>query len=169
MQNLGKHDKEGRLIQPTYKDGRTKQAFKDDADIVKIMARAEKAGTISHLQKFEGVYADYSEYDFEKQTRRLSQGQTIFDQLPAELRREFNQSPQEFFAYVNDPKNIDDLRTRLPGLAAPGTQRVAVVPADADTEKAVKAVSEPVASENKEKTPEPEATVKEPVTAPAAS
>ncbi len=169
LQNVGNHDEKGRLIQPTYKDGRTKQAFKDDADIVKIMARADKAGTISHLQKFEGVYADYSDYDFEEQTRRLAQGQTIFDQLPAEMRREFNQSPQEFFAYVNDPKNVEDLRTRLPGLAAPGTQRVAVVAADADTEKAEKAMSEPVASEQVKKVPEPEAQAKEPVEARPAS
>ncbi len=133
-----------------YLDGRTKQAFKDEADIVKIMARADRAGTISHLEKYEGVYADYSDYDFQNQTMRLAQGQTIFDELPAEMRREFNQSPQEFFAYVNDPKNVDDLSVRLPGLAAPGTQRISALPADADTEKAEKATSEPVASVKKE-------------------
>ncbi len=152
-----------------YDDGRTKQAFKDEADIQKIMARADKAGTISHLQKYEGVYADYSDYDFQSQTMKLSQGQTIFDDLPAEIRREFHQSAQEFFKYVNDPKNIEDLRTRLPGLAAPGTQRRTAVPADADTQKAESAASEPLASENKETITEPTAKPKEPETAPPAS
>jgi len=107
---------------PVYDDGRTKQSFKDETDIEKIMARADRAGTISHLQKFEGVYADFSDFDFFEQTNLLTKGREIFDELPAELRSEFQQSPAKFFAYVNDPANKADLKTKLPGLAAPGKQ-----------------------------------------------
>ncbi len=134
----------GPRIQPKkYTDGRTKQCFKDECNIQKIMARAEKAGTISHLQKYEGVYADYSDFDFFEQTQKLTQGREIFDALPAELRREFGQSPAAFFNYVNDPENAEDLREKLPGLAAPGTQLPDVSPPDADTQAARAAVSEP--------------------------
>ncbi len=135
-----------------YTDGRTKQCFKDECNINKIMARAEKAGTISHLQKFEGIYADYSDFDFFEQTQKLTKGREVFDALPAELRREFGQSPAAFFNYVNDPANVDDLRERLPALAAPGTQLPDVNPPDADTEAARAAVSEP-ASVNPTPTP----------------
>ncbi len=135
-----------------YTDGRTKQCFKDECNISKIMARAEKAGTISHLQQFEGVYADYSDFDFFEQTQKLTRGREIFDQLPAELRREFGQSPAAFFDYVNDPANADDLREKLPGLAAPGNQLPDVTPPDADTQAARAAVSEP-ASGNPTPTP----------------
>jgi len=136
------------LVPPlVYDDGRTKQAFKDETDIQKIMARAEKAGTISHLEKFEGVYADYSDFDFHEQTNKLTQGREIFDELPAEVRKEFGQSPAAFFAYVNDPANVGELLKKLPALAAPGKQLPQKAAPDADLEAAEAAASEPVASE----------------------
>ncbi len=132
-----------------FDDGVTKQAFKDETNIVKIMARADKLGTISHLQKFEGVYADFADFDFFEQTQKLTQGREIFDELPAEVRKEFGQSPAAFFAYVNDPKNADDLAKKLPNLARPGKQMASAKPQDADTEAAEKAASEPLASVQK--------------------
>ncbi len=127
---------------PEYLDGRTKQSFKDETDIQKIMARFDKVGTISHLAKFEGVYADFSDFDFHEQTTRLAKGQEIFDALPAELRQEFGQSAASFFKYVNDPKNVDDLRKKLPALAKPGQQLPRTASPDANLEKADKAASE---------------------------
>ncbi len=129
----GKGHRKGELIQPQeYADGKTKQCFNDECDIVKIMARADRAGTMSHLEKYEGVFADFSDFDFREQTTKLSQGREIFDALPGELRQEFEQSPAKFFAYVNDPANVDDLKTKLPGLAAPGRQVARATPPTAD-------------------------------------
>ncbi len=105
-----------------YDDGRTKQSHKDETDIVKIMARFDRTGTISHVTKFEAVYADYSDFDYHDQLQKLTRGREIFDQLPAEVRREFNQSPADFFDFVNDPANKDDLLEKLPHLAEPGNQ-----------------------------------------------
>ncbi len=133
----------------SYPDGRTKQSFRDECDIQKIMARAEKVGTISHLEKYEGVYADFSDFDFHEQTNQLTRGREIFDALPSELRREFGQNPARFFAYVNNPENKDDLLKKLPGLAAPGRQLPDVIPKDADTEKAAAAAASEPASEIK--------------------
>lgn len=110
--------------QPTYKDGRTKQSFRDETDINQIMKRAQKTGTISHLAKHEGRYADFSNFDFFGNTLMLSKGREIFDELPVELRSEFNQSPEDFFKYVNDPANKDRLGTLLPALAEPGRQNI---------------------------------------------
>jgi len=112
----------------TYDDGRTKQSYKDECDIDKIMARFAKTNTISHLAKHQGQYADFSDFDFHEQTRMLTRGREIFDDLPAEVRREFGQSPAAFFQYVNDPANADDLHKKIPGLAAPGDQLVKPLP-----------------------------------------
>lgn len=143
-----------------YPDGRTKQCFKDECDIQKIMARADKAGTISHLEKFQGVYADYSDVDFFEMTQILTKGREVFDELPAELRQEFGQSPAKFFAYVNDPKNKDDLLKKLPALAKPGRQLNPTVAPTADEEAVIlkadtpaPAASEPVASDKPKPTP----------------
>ncbi len=141
-----------------YTDGRTKQCFKDECNIDKIMARFNQTGTMSHLAKYEGVYADFSDFDFHEQTNRLTRGREIFDELPAELRREFGQSPAAFFAYVNDPANADDLAKKLPALAKPGQQLPPVASPTADNEAALAAASEPVASETKIAEPKVEAT-----------
>ncbi len=119
-----------------YKDGRTKQCHKDECNIDKIMARFNQTGTMSHLAKYEGVYADFSDFDFHKQATMLTKGTEIFDSLNAELRREFGQSPAAFFAYVNDPKNADELRKKLPGLAKPGDQLPRTASPDANLEAA---------------------------------
>jgi len=126
IQAIGNHDKDGRLVQPKYKDGRTKQAFKDETDINKILHRAQKAGTLSHLQKYEGIYGDFADFDFFESTIMLTKGREVFDALPSEIRTEFHQSPEEFFDYVNDPANADQLHKKLPGLAAPGRQNIDV-------------------------------------------
>ncbi len=110
------------------------------------MARFDTTGTISHLTKFEGVYADFSDFDFHAQTTKLSQGREIFDALPAEIRREFGQSPAAFFEYVNDPKNVDELRKKLPALAKPGQQLPARLAGTEPTE-AVEPKPDPSATE----------------------
>lgn len=121
-----------------YKDGRTKQAFKDSCDINKILAKQAKTGTISHLAKHEAFYGDFAAFDFQEAMNRIAAGEQIFRELPSEIRREFHQSPQEFFQYVNDPANKDDLANKLPGLAQPGTQRLVV-----DTQAAAAAAASP--------------------------
>ncbi len=126
-----------------YTDGRTKQSFRDECDINAIMQRAARGGTISHLAKFEGMYADFSDYDFGEHMQKLTRGREVFDDLPAELRQEFGQSPQAFFDYVNDPKNIEELAKKLPALAKPGQQLIKTAAPSADEQAAVAAASEP--------------------------
>jgi len=127
--------------QPTYLDGRVKQSFKDETDINKILKRAQKTGTISHLNKFEGSYADYADFDFFNAQLMLTKGREIFDALPSEIRSEFNQSQAQFFDYVNDPKNSERLGELLPGLAAPGRQNI-----DLSTDQ-----QDPIAKDDEEK------------------
>ena len=108
----------------TYKDGRTKQSFKNSTDINKILNKAQKAGTLSHLVKHGAHYGDFSDMpDLLEAHRRLAAGQAIFDELPSEIRDEFQNNAAAFFTYVNDPNNSDRLTELLPGLAEPGRQR----------------------------------------------
>jgi len=136
-----------------YNDGRTKQCHKDECDIVKIMARFDRTGTISHVNKYEAAYADYSDFDYHDQLQKLTKGREIFDELPAEIRREFNQSPTAFFEFVNDPANKDDLLKKLPALAAPGDQHRGL----GDPEPPPEPVPTPEPAPDPEPTPDPPA------------
>lgn len=100
--------------------GRTKQSQKDETDINKMLARASREKTLSHLEKYEPMYADFSDYDFEENQKKLVQANTIFEELPAEIKREFAQSPEEFFNYVTNPENAARLPELLPAIARRG-------------------------------------------------
>lgn len=106
-----------------YEDGRTKQAYKDETDISKILSRAAKGQTISHLAKHGAIYGDFTDIDdLLTAHAKLQKGMEIFQKLPGEVRREFHNDAAGFFKYVNDPANRDKLPELLPALAAPGTQ-----------------------------------------------
>lgn len=140
-----------------YGEGRTKQAFKDECDIVKILSRAQKAGTLSHLEKYEPVYGDFADFDFMEANLKLTQGREVFDQLPSELRAEFKNSPAKFFEYVNNPKNADKLREKLPALAMPGRQNVDVTNVnDVDKQKALEKSNEAAGVVGDDAKPPPE-------------
>ncbi len=128
-----------------YSDGRTKQSFKDETDINRLLARANRSGTISHLQKYEGRYADFADFDFFENAIKLAKGREIFDELPAEIRNEFGQSQAAFFNYVNDPENKDRLGELLPPLAEPGKQMLDLRPeaSTADAQAAAAALNQP--------------------------
>lgn len=103
-------------------DNLTKQAFKEDCDINKMLARHAKAGTLHTIQRDAGQYADFSNLNFEETALRLAAGRTLFEELPSEIQREFDWSPTKFFSFANDPENDGRLAELLPGLAAPGNQ-----------------------------------------------
>ena len=104
-----------------YSDGMTKQAFKDQTDINKILQRAQKTGTISHLAKYGPVYGDFTDIDdLLTAHQRLARAQEIFSELPSEVRREFDQDPAGFFNFVNDPANRERLKEVLPEIAKAG-------------------------------------------------
>ncbi len=107
-----------------YKDGRTKQAFRNETDINKILAKAQKTGVISHMAKHQPQYGDFAEFDFLEVQTKLAEGRQMFAELPSEIRSEFNQDPAEFFDFVNDPENADRLPELLPALAQPGRQNI---------------------------------------------
>lgn len=131
-----------------YSDGRTKQSFKDSTDINQILTKMQKAGTLSHLEQYGGEYGDFSGYDFHTNMIMLAKGRELFEALPAEIRKEFEQDVGEFFDYVNDPANKERLPELLPGLAEPGRQRQVLNPAvDPAPDEAPVPPAEPVAVE----------------------
>ena len=110
-----------------YNDGRTKQQFKDSADVNQILKKAQKAGTLSHLEKHGAYYGDFADFDFDAAQFALAKASSVFEELPSEIRKEFDHSPAKFFEFVNDPANAGDLAQALPELAEPGRQMPNVI------------------------------------------
>ncbi len=114
------------------KHGKTKQSQKEECDINRLLERSARSGAASHLQTYEHQYGNFADYDFESNAEIIANGQTIFERLPAEIKREFHQSPQEFFEFVTDEQNKDRLPELLPQIANQGNFLMGV---DAPTQK----------------------------------
>lgn len=139
-----------------YKDGMTKQAFKDSADINKILRKASKAGGLAHVQKYdERVYGEFEGYDLLEAHRLIDRANEIFNDLPSETRNEFGNDALRFAGWASDPTNRANIRELIPAINEPGNyfpnpvQRggegagLATAPAEAPV-----AAAEPDAGEN---------------------
>ena len=113
--------KGGKLIDPD----RTKQTYLDQCDINRTMDRVKHGASLSHLANYGGEYGDFSDWDantYEDMQIQLARANSMFEDLPAELRNEFENDPGKWLEFVNNPENKDRLEEIYPVLAAPGKQ-----------------------------------------------
>ncbi len=115
---FGKH---GKSEVRKYKlHGRTKQSQRDECDINKLLERYQRDASLGHLEKYGGEYGNYADYDFENHVTKIAEMNTIFEQLPAEVKKDFGQNTGRFFEYVTDPENREKLAELLPEIANQG-------------------------------------------------
>mgnify|MGYP000073147877 CR=1 FL=1 len=154
--NLSKQPKErfdarkrhGLLCDP--KEHRATQEAKEQCDINRVLDRARHGASLSHVMQHGGRYGDFSDLhgdSYNDMLNRLADASSIFNDLPAELRSEFDNDPGKFFEFVGD-KTEEELIEALPALSAPGRQFPDVVgntvaAAAKELVEAVKAVSDP--------------------------
>lgn len=112
----------GGIFYPEFGPGRTKQAFKDQCDINKMLKKAQVQGSIAHLLKYpEAAYGEFDgEFDLLTAYGKIEKAKEIFEDLPSEIRREHNNNPLQFVSWVNAPENRGKLAELLPVLAEPG-------------------------------------------------
>ncbi|AXH75931.1 MAG: internal scaffolding protein [Microviridae sp.] len=116
------YDKFGQAIKVTYKprkvvvrfdplEGLTEQSHKDSCDINKIMAFYQKSGRLPEgLSTGQPIYGDFSElFDYGEAMNIVSEAQERFSELPAELRRHFNEDPANLLAAIQDESRFDEL------------------------------------------------------------
>lgn len=104
---------------------RTKQSHKDECDINKIVARAEKAGGLGPVPVSQ-EFLDVSEVpDYQSALDLIIEADALFMSQPAQLRARFGNDPAEFVRFVQDPSNQEEM-IKL-GLA---TRRPPVEPAE---------------------------------------
>lgn len=88
----------------------TKQQFKDIANVNSILKRYEKTGQIDHLNPIYGHYADVSNIgDYQSALNIVMKAEEAFSQLPANIRRKFENDPGQFVQFCENPENINEL------------------------------------------------------------
>lgn len=96
---------------PVVKCGptRTKQEFRNETDINKVMARYFKTGFFDHVSRTAPVFADVSKVgDYASVVRRVKAAEDAFMALPAEVRLRFNNDPAQLVSFLQDPRNREE-------------------------------------------------------------
>lgn len=110
-----------KIEQKDYSDGVTKQAFKDQCDINKILKRAQKTGSLAFAQKYpEAEFGEFEGVDLLTAHRRIKKAERIFADLPSEVRKEFSNNALAFAEFASNPANRGRLAELLPAIAEPG-------------------------------------------------
>lgn len=86
------------------KESMTKQSFKDECDISKIVARS-KAGIPAIITK-NGSYLDNQDLDYQEHVNQIMETEENFMSLPSHIRKQFNNDPAEIITFLENPKNI---------------------------------------------------------------
>lgn len=84
----------------------TQQQFKAECDVNNILAKYKRTGMLSHIQKHQGNFGDFSSIeDYQTSLGKLMQAQQSFESLPSELRAKFENDPAQLISFLSDEKN----------------------------------------------------------------
>lgn len=89
--------------------GKTKQSMKDECDINNIVKKYTERGFATHMNKSQGVYGDFTSLGgFKEAMDTVLAGKAAFASLPSKLRTYFENDPEKFINFMNEPNNIDE-------------------------------------------------------------
>lgn len=97
---------------PFYTKGpsKTKQEFRDECNINKIMERYHKNGILPDMIKENPIYGDFSEAkSYQESLDIVLKAEEQFRSLSADIRDRFNQDPAKFLEFTNDEKNKEEM------------------------------------------------------------
>lgn len=87
----------------------TKQSFKDECDINKILRRFQTTGAIAHAHANQAYYDEIPELDYLEAMNITTKANQMFESLPSSLRAKFENKPEYYLAFVQDPDNEAEL------------------------------------------------------------
>lgn len=102
-------------------EDKTVQEAADDVDINRIIGRHGIAKIKAHAETYGAEYGVAVRLDYAEALSTVRKADEMFQDLPAEVRREFEGNPAEFINFL-DNHTPEQILERLPQLAAPGTQ-----------------------------------------------
>lgn len=84
---------------------RAQQQFKEDCDINTIMRRIQKGGATDHIAKYQPEYGFATPLSYHESLNIVRRADSMFNDLPSEIRNEFSNNPEAFLEFVQNPDN----------------------------------------------------------------
>lgn len=96
----------------------TQQSDADETDINIIVKKYVKGAGLPNVTQ-QPIYGDFTGdgYTYREMVEKIQAADAAFQEIPADIRGRFENDPNRWMQFVNDPKNIDELRRM--GLAEP--------------------------------------------------
>ncbi len=101
LQHPGATDENGNLIYFT------EQHHKKECDVNLIIKKYDKTGLINHVAKFEGKFGDLTGMEFKEMQDKIANAKTMFEELPAEIKKEFDNTPEKLLSFMEHDENRD--------------------------------------------------------------
>lgn len=87
----------------------TRQEFKDECDLNKIILRYTPELLIESYNSFKGTFADFSEVpDYQSMRDQVLATDSWFGSLPASIRGRFENDVSKIVSFLEDPVNFDE-------------------------------------------------------------
>lgn len=87
----------------------TKQEFRDECDVNRIMARHLATGQMPVMNQRAPQYLDVSGIDFQQSMEFVAGAKTLFNELPSAIRNRFKNDPAEFLDFCSQEKNRPEM------------------------------------------------------------
>lgn len=91
-----------------YSDGRTKASFKDECNINLIVKKYQSTRHIPGVRE-NGQYSDITAMELHDAMVQVAEAKTMFEELPSNIRDQFENDPVKFLDFTQDPENVDDM------------------------------------------------------------
>lgn len=85
----------------------TRQSMTDECNINFIIDKFQKTGVITHEKEYKGDYGEFENMDFHEAMNIVADANSMFETVPSSIRKEFDNDPGKFLAFVQDDKNRD--------------------------------------------------------------
>lgn len=89
--------------------GRARPEFQDECDVNQILRKFQKTGLVSHLAKGQPQYGDFTNVtSYADAVSQVREAEAAFLELPANIRRRFENNPTALVEFMNDAANLDE-------------------------------------------------------------
>jgi len=87
------------------------ESHAERTNIHKIMKRYRATGIIEHVNQHKGTYADMAtSLDYKESLDLILKADSMFSELPADLRARFENNPGKFVDFMQNPENYREIQ-----------------------------------------------------------
>ena len=90
-------------------ESRTEQNHAEACEINNIVRKYHKTGAIEHRNENQGEYGFVDSITLQECMYVTAKAASMFEEVPSNIRKKFNNKPEAFFEYVQNPNNREEL------------------------------------------------------------